>query len=46
VLCVGNRILSIGDIPKDQLYPLKYPLRDSVVYLIAAAQFLSVLSHC
>jgi len=23
---VGSRILSIGDIPKDQLYPLKYPL--------------------
>jgi len=22
---VGSRILSIGDIPKDQLYPLKYP---------------------
>ncbi|KAI8777729.1 exportin-7 isoform X1 [Biomphalaria glabrata] len=25
VVCYGSRILTIGDIPKDRLYPLKYP---------------------
>ncbi|GFR81724.1 exportin-7 [Elysia marginata] len=26
ICCYGSRILTIGDIPKDRLYPMKYPL--------------------
>ena len=26
----GSRILTLGDIPKDQLYPLKYPLLSGI----------------
>ena len=25
----GSRILTLGDIPKDQLYPLKYPFTET-----------------
>ena len=40
---VGSRILSIGDIPKDQLYPLKYPFNNFFYFAAVIVCMISAL---